>query len=129
MKKIGYTFLISVITIILFLSYLYLGNVDSEMLYTVGIISMVILYFLIGYPTLLIIINKPLISTRIARYALASLIGTVIFILFYIKIGQLDNDEILYILIPYSFLFGTIGGIMFFLPVELVRTFKKKEIS
>lgn len=97
------------------------------MLYTIGTLSTVVLYFLIGYPTLLIVSNKPTIKSRSVRYLLATLIGIILFILFYINIGQLEKKEILNLLIPYSFLFGIIGGILFFSPIEIARNFKKTD--
>lgn len=128
MKKLGYTLLISVISTLLFQSYFYFANVNSEMFYTIGTLSIVVLYFLIGYPTLLIVSSKPKINSRSVGYLLATLIGIILFLLFYITIGELEKKEILNFLIPYSFLFGIIGGILFFVPMEIARNFKKTDI-
>ena len=125
MKKIGYTLVISLISIALFQTYFYFVNVNSEMLYTIGTLCIIVLYFLIGYPTLLIVTNNSRIKSRCVRYLITTLTGIIFFILFYIKIGELESGEILYHLVPYSFLFGIIGGLLYFLPIEIARNSKK----
>ncbi|SDM88976.1 hypothetical protein SAMN05518871_102491 [Psychrobacillus sp. OK028] len=127
MEKIGYTLAISIISILLFQTYFYFVNVDSEMLYTIGTFSIIILYFLIGYPTLLIVSTKSTIKSRCIRYLIATLIGVIFFILFYIKIGELENTDIFYHLVPYSFLFGIIGALLFFSPIEITRRLNKMD--
>lgn len=121
MRKLIYTFAMSIISVILFQLYFYFANVNAEMLYTVGTFSIIVLYFLIGFPTLLIVTNKPTILARSIRYLLATLIGIVLFVLFYIKIGQLELNQIIDFLIPYSFIFGIIAGLIYFLPIEIMR--------
>lgn len=127
MKKIGYTLVISLISIVLFQSYFYFVNVNSEMLYTIGTLCIIVFYFLIGYPTLLIVSNNSSIKSRCVRYLIATLTGIIFFILFYIKIGELESEEILYHLVPYSFLFGILGGLLYFSPIEITRSSKKMD--
>lgn len=111
----------SLIAVILFQLYFYFANVNAEMLYTVGTFSIIVLYFLIGFPTLLIVTNKPTGLARSIRYLLATLIGIVLFVMFYIKIGELELNLIIDFLIPYSFIFGIIAGLIYFLPSEIMR--------
>ncbi|AYC28484.1 hypothetical protein [Paenisporosarcina cavernae] len=123
MSSIAYTIGMSFIIAFLFIGCLYGSTIQSETLFAVGGMVAITLYFLIGIPTLLITKHKTRRS-RIKSYVISTAIGILIYFIFYSKIGELDVNEILHLLLPYSFMAGSILGLFYFLPIELYRSKK-----
>lgn len=99
---------------------------DAEFIYAVGGIYLIVLYFFIGLPTIIITrINKKMRSLdRIKHYLISMVAGTLVFIWFFSKIAESDFPLILNFVVPYSLLGGLFGGFLFYAPIEIIRIFK-----
>ena len=98
----------------------------KEFFYLIGGICLLVLYFLIGFPTLVITNtnNKPSVKARVKGYLISTTIGIVVFILFFSRISESNTSEIYEIIIPYSVLVGALAGIFYFTPIEIMRILK-----
>ncbi len=123
MKALGYTLGMSLLTILFFWLYLHFANVEAEMFFLIGLLSSIILYVIIGYPTLLLTRTKKL-GNRIARYLVAIIVGILLFFIFYSGFGELTKDAILTFLLPRCLIAGFLLGILFFLPLEITRSLR-----
>lgn len=125
MKKLGYTFIMAVIAYVL--AQLYIISMDGHVnfFFFIGSLSVYLVYFFIGFPTLLITENKSSIGARCKQYFWATLIGTFLFILLYFRLSE-HPGLFLKLILPNSFLVGGISGILFFIPIEMMRALKTK---